>query len=293
MSLLKEYRQGLKSIAVEEVLDLVFYRPLAFLVVKTVYPTPVTPNQLTLASMLLGILGGTSFAFGTPLSFIVGGVFYLLSNVLDCSDGQLARLKKCGTPVGRILDGTADYVSSVAAYVGIGIGYASASPHPVVMWIVTAFVGFSNALQSGLLDYYRNRYLDVTLNRSSVLVDGQQAFEDAYASLSSQKGHTMEKALIRIYLGYSAVQQRFTADRKVTGDALKVPPEVFEREQRLLMHLWTYLGPTTQWTFLILCALFNRLDVYFWGIAGVGNALAIILVIVQRKKDRPTNLHGV
>ena len=57
MGLVAEYKQGLKSVAVEELFDLVFYRPLAFLFVKLVYRTGVTPNQLTLLSMVFGVLG--------------------------------------------------------------------------------------------------------------------------------------------------------------------------------------------------------------------------------------------
>jgi hypothetical protein len=290
MSLVEEYTQGLKSVAVEEILDLIFYRPLAFLVVKAVYPTSVTPNQLTLVSMLFGILGGVGFALGTPLGFVLGGTSFIVCDVLDCSDGQLARMKKNGTPVGRILDGVADYVSSFAAYLGIGIGYANASAHPLLMWFITIIVGFSNAFQSGLLDFYRNRYLDVTLHRASVLVDGQTAFKQEYASLRGKPGHVIEKALLWIYLEYSKVQRRFTAGQNTTGTPLNVDPELFAREQKSLMRLWTYLGPTTQFSFMIVCAFFNRWDIYFWGIAAVGNALAVILIIAQRGKDRSMNL---
>ncbi len=67
-SIIQEYKRGLKAVAVEEVLDLVFYRPLAFLLVKLIYRTSITPNELTLASMALGICGGVSYAFGTTVS---------------------------------------------------------------------------------------------------------------------------------------------------------------------------------------------------------------------------------
>jgi hypothetical protein len=293
MSVVQEYKQGLKSVAVEEVLDLIFYRPLAFLLVKGVYSTPITPNQLTFVSMIFGVLGGVCFAFGTPLSFCLGGVLFIICDVVDCSDGQLARMKKGGTPVGRILDGLADYVSSLSAYLGIGIGYASASSQPLVLWLVTAFVAFSNVLQASLLDFYRNRYLDVTLNRTSVLVDGQKAFEEEYAALRGKRDHIFEKALLWIYLKYSAVQKRFTSDQKTTGRILNTNPEVFAREQKWLMRLWTYLGPTTQFSLMIVCAFLNRWDIYFWGIAGVGNVLAGVLIIAQRLKDRSMNLYGM
>jgi len=288
--MLQEYKSGLKSVAVEELFDLVFYRPLAFILVKLICNTSVTPNQLTILSMFFGLFGGASYAFGTPPAYVAGGVFYLLYNIVDCSDGQLARLKHNGTPIGRVLDGVADYVVSIAAYVGIGIGYAGSSEHPVLLWCLTAAAGFSNATQSGLLDFYRARYLDITLERISILVDEQRTFESEYAALKNQKGHFFERALIWIYLTYSVLQRRVTAGGGTPRVTAKVDPAAYERENRTLICWWTFLGPTTQWTLLIVCSWLNRLDIYLWGIVGLGNLLAVILSVAQRRKDRSLNM---
>ena len=110
MSWVIEYKNSLKMIEVEEVFDIIFYRPLAFLLVKLVYPTKITPNHLTLTAIALGITGGYFYSRGTDISCIYGAFFYLMFNVFDCSDGQLARLKKNGTPGGRLIDGIADYI---------------------------------------------------------------------------------------------------------------------------------------------------------------------------------------
>jgi hypothetical protein len=293
MSLLQEYKNGLKSVAVEEVFDLVFYRPLAFVLVKLIYSTSVTPNQLTILSMFFGLFGGASYAFGTPLAYGAGGVFYLLYNIIDCSDGQLARLKHNGTPIGRVLDGVADYVVSIAAYVGIGIGYAGSSDHPGLLWCLTAAAMISNAIQSGLLDFYRARYLDITLDRVSILVDEQKAFESEYAALKNQNGHYFERALIWIYLTYSVLQRRVTAGGGTPRVTAKVDPVAYERENRALIRWWTFLGPTTQWTLLIICSFLTRLDIYLWAIAGLGNVMAVVLSAVQRRKDQSMNMRGI
>ncbi len=293
MSLLQEYKRGLKSVAVEEVFDLVFYRPLAFVFVKLIYSTSVTPNQLTLLSMLFGIAGGASYALGAPAAYAVGGVLYLLYNILDCSDGQLARLKHNGIPIGRVLDGVADYVVSVAAYVGIGIGYAGSSDHPALLWCLTAAAGISNATQSGFLDFYRARYLDITLERVSILVDEQKTFESEYAALKKQKGHYSERALIWMYLMYSVWQRKVTAGGGTPRETAKVDPAAYERENRGLIRWWTFLGPTTQWTLLIVCSFLDRLDIYLWALAGLGNVLIVVLVAVQRKKDQLMNMREI
>ena len=63
MKWIDEYRSSLKMIEVEELLDLVFYRPLAYLFVKAVYHTNITPNQISLIALIIGSIGGALFAF--------------------------------------------------------------------------------------------------------------------------------------------------------------------------------------------------------------------------------------
>lgn len=291
MSLIQEYTTSLKKIEVEEIFDLYFYRPLAFLLVKIIYGTSITPNQLTVISMIFGIFGGICYSFGTSKACLVGAILYLLYNVVDCSDGQLARLKKNGTTIGRILDGVADYVVSVALYLGIGFGYANGSSNPLLMWLLTAAAGISNAIQSGLLDYYRTRYLDYVLKRVSVLDEGLTVFEYEFEKLKNFRGKYFDKIIIWIYLKYSTIQRKVT-NPKPDQEKIKpdISPEEYAKKNQLLIRLWTFLGPTTQWTFLIITSFFNRIDIYLIGIFIAGNILALIIYFFQAKVDKTLNL---
>lgn len=291
MSLFEDYKNSLKKIEVEEFFDLYFYRPLAFLLVKAIYQTSITPNQLTLISMVFGVIGGFFYSFGNHDSFIIGAVLILIYNVVDCSDGQLARLKKNGTAVGRILDGIADYVVSFAAYFGIAFGFANNTSSPLLWWIITALAGFSNAIQSGLLDFYRTRYLDYVLNRRHVLDEGIKEFEVEYDRLKNLRGHYFDKAVIWIYLKYSLIQQKITNPKsKNVRAGSQISPELYAEKNRMLIRLWTFLGPTTQWTFLIITSFLNRIDIYLLGIFIVGNLLAIFTYFLQNKTDKSLNL---
>lgn len=291
MSWLQEYKSSLKKIEVEEFFDLFFYRPLAFLLVKAIYDTNITPNQLTVISMVFGVIGGFFYTIGNYQSFIIAAVLILIYNVVDCSDGQLARLKKNGTAVGRILDGIADYVVSAAAYLGIGFGFANHSSNPLLWWIITAAAGFSNALQSGLLDFYRNRYLDYVLQRISVLDDGIKYFEDEFERLKNVRGKYFDKVVIWIYLWYSKVQQKVTnPNSKHESINHSISSDDYAEKNRLLIRLWTILGPTTQWTFLIITSFLNRHDIYLLGILIVGNVLSVILYSFQFRVDKSLKL---
>jgi len=285
---ISQFNSSLKSIEVEEVFDLIVYRPLAFLFVKIIYRTNLTPNQITFVSMIFGIWAGVAIAFNSKTAFIIAALSILLYDVLDCSDGQLARLKHNGTHLGRILDGFADYIVSIAAYVGIGIGFASNSESPTFWWTMTALAGISNAVQSGLLDYYRTKYLDHKLNRTSILEEELQQFKLEYEQLKKISGRSIEKIIINIYLHYSLIQSKIISTNKNTSSSKNFDRTDYVKKNKKIIHFWTYLGPTTQWSFLIITCLIGRIDIYLLGLVIAGNLLAVIMFTVQYLIDRNT-----
>ena len=111
-----EYVASLKAVELEEWLDLVLYRPLAFGVTKVVAPTPITPNQISVASLFFGLLAGWLLWVGSTEAALLAAGSYFVCNVLDCADGQLARLRGKPSPFGYIVDGSIDYLASVAVF---------------------------------------------------------------------------------------------------------------------------------------------------------------------------------
>jgi phosphatidylglycerophosphate synthase len=82
--------------------------------------TPATPNQVTLASLLIGMVAIWCFWHATPSSVLWGIVLYWLANVVDHSDGELARLTFQESPFGARLDWVADTV----VHTGIALAIA-------------------------------------------------------------------------------------------------------------------------------------------------------------------------
>ncbi|MCB9057935.1 MAG: CDP-alcohol phosphatidyltransferase family protein [Calditrichae bacterium] len=292
MSLLKEYKSSLKSIEIEEVLDLVFYRPLAFLFVKLIYRTSLTPNQITLLAMIVGLIGGVFFILNTHTAFIIAGFLLIAYDVLDCADGMLARLKKNGSPVGRILDGMADYVVTIFAYITIGIGLSSQSENALSTWVLVVTAGISNAFHAISLDYYRNRFMDMTQDRPAVLTDGLEEFRDEYEKIKIKRGYYFQKFLLKAYLRYSSVQGSVTSENNKSGLSEQEKQDYYNNNKKII-HFWTYLGPTTQLSFMIVCAFLNRLDIYLWGLILIGNSYALILFFTQKFIDKKPLPEGI
>jgi hypothetical protein len=292
VSFFSDYTKSLKAFEVEELFDLGFYRPLGFLFVKLVYRTSITPNQITILSALAGLLAGVFLGIGSASALVVAGLLLVVYDVLDCADGQLARINKNGTRMGRILDGAADYLVSIAAYLGIGIGFASESSSPVVNWVLTIAAGVSNAVQSGLLDFYRNRFLDYQLHRVSVLDDDLEEFRREYQQVRQQGNRLGDRIILWLYLQYSSIQRLAVSRAQERARPKKVLGEEYVRENRILMRLWTFLGPTTQVTLLIGACLFNCIGLYLWVIVLGGNVLSLVLKYFQNRADSRLGLSG-
>lgn len=270
---------------VEEIIDLIFFRPLAFLLVISVYHTKIKPDHLTLAAMLMGLAGGCFYSFGLHLSCILGALFFLLFNILDCSDGQLARLKKNGTSVGRLLDGIADYIATVAIFIGIAIGYSQKAEQPLLMLILLSLSGVSIIIQEVLVDYYRTRFLDIVMKRKNTFEEGIEEYKNEYKIIKNQKGKWFDKTIIFIYLIYSKVQRNLAA-RKKREKFFNTNPQDYFNKNRIIIRFWVFMGPSAVITTLILCSLFYRFDIFFWIIIGGFNILAVLLWIIQRQIDK-------
>lgn len=289
MSWLQEYKSSLKLIEVEELFDLIFYRPLAFIFVKIIYSTNLTPNQITTLALIIGMIGGIVISFNTYSYLVIAAILLIIYDVLDCSDGQLARLKKNGTPAGRILDGVADYFVTISVYLGIGFGFANDSNNPLFYWVLLVLAGASNIVHAIALDYYRNRFLDYATNRESLLGDDLKEFEDEYKTLRAHGGNYFQLFILWIYLKYSNLQLKASKNSSETIQK-KYDSKDFYKKNKTIMHLWTYIGPTSELTFIIFTALINRLDIYLIGMITFVNIYAIILFFVQHKIDGSTKL---
>ncbi len=278
MSWYSEYKSSLKGYDVEELLDIFFYRPTSFLFVKLIYSTDITPNQISIVSMLFGILTGVMFGFGTYQFFIFGAVALLISNVLDCADGQLARLKKNGTGIGRIIDGFIDYITGLSIYVGIGIGLSIATGDYLYVWVITAIGGFSRVLQNMMFDTYRNMYMANVYDKGSNLDKEIEEYSRLKRIIDKTKGRFVEKFLVNIYIKYASVQNKAAKDEK-----RNVSSEVYKSKNIMLLRAWSWIGSTTHLTAVMVACFLNRVDLYLWVTFTLGNLLLLTFYIIQKK----------
>lgn len=278
MSLSAEFKRSLKTVDSEEILDLVIFRPISFLLVKLIYPTNITPNQISIVALIFGILTGILYAFATPEFFIFASASFFICNTLDCMDGQLARLKKNGTKIGRVIDGFIDYITSISVFIGIGIAMTIITGEAFYSWTLTIGAGISKALQNMFFDHYRNMYLEYVYQKSSSLDEEIEEYSHEKERLKNVSGHHIEKLLISLYLAYSNFQRNSTNHIQ-----LDVTPDEYKSENRLLIRLWSWIGSTTHMVVLIIFSILNRIDLYLIVSLTLGNLIFLVLLIWQKR----------
>lgn len=64
----------------------------------------ITPNSITIMMIISGIIGSILFSFPIITLKLTGGIFMHLWFILDCSDGEVARITKKFSQFGKELD---------------------------------------------------------------------------------------------------------------------------------------------------------------------------------------------
>lgn len=96
------------------IVDRFVNRGLSALITRALVDSRVTPNQVTVASLVVGLLGAWLLGTQGTLASLWGLVLFQLSVVLDHVDGELARLKFLHSPLGKWLDNLSDHAVGLA-----------------------------------------------------------------------------------------------------------------------------------------------------------------------------------
>lgn len=102
----------------------------------------VTPNAVTIVSLLLGLAAAGGFAVGTRAGLVAGAVLLQVSFTADVVDGQLARYTRTFSDFGAWLDATFDRAKEYAVFAGLAYGGTRAGDDG--LWVLA---GLALALQ--------------------------------------------------------------------------------------------------------------------------------------------------
>lgn len=126
----------------------------AQLAYKLIFPlrnSRITPNHLTVIRLFFGVLAAAGFSTGSYLWTNIGAICFVISNFLDHTDGELARLTGKMSKSGHYFDLASDAIVNISLFAGIGIGLTKSS---LGIWGLP--MGFISGMAVAAIFYMRN-----------------------------------------------------------------------------------------------------------------------------------------
>src|SRR5437762_13645281 len=99
-----------KTRDVEGIVDIYFYRRVAFQLARIFARLKMTPVTVTVLGGMMGILAGHLYFYRNLATNVIGMILHVCANLFDNADGQLARLLNQKSRLGRVIDSFFDHL---------------------------------------------------------------------------------------------------------------------------------------------------------------------------------------
>jgi len=270
------YRASIKSSLSDELINTYALRPIAGLLVRVLFHTPVTPNQVTLAAVAAGISAAFFYAQGTPNSIIIGGLLVTFKDLLDSADGQLARAKSMYSRAGRFLDSIGDVFVSSLVFSAIGwMFYRTTGSWLLPILSAAGFAGIT--LRVSYHVFYQASYLHLEGKYEKNRIVEEMTQED-------RQGDTATLRLQRTFVAIYGWQDRLMLRIDEWCRRGRIDEDFRQRwySDALGMRLSGLLGFGTELLLLTICSVLNRLELYLYLNACLMNALLVLSICYRR-----------
>ncbi|MBA2486473.1 MAG: CDP-alcohol phosphatidyltransferase family protein [Nitrospira sp.] len=138
----------------EGFVDRYFNRIFSRLLTRAFLWMKCSPNVVTLIATVVGLLSAIGFGWGTYQAGIIAALLFQLAAIIDCCDGEVARLTFSESPFGARLDIAMDNVVHIAIFAGIACGAYLQQAGMAGDWVPVALGGaavFGNAMSFWLV----------------------------------------------------------------------------------------------------------------------------------------------
>jgi hypothetical protein len=276
-----------KGEAVEEWLDLRFFRPVGARIARAAYPTRVSPDQLTLICLLVGLVAGHLFVYDSPALNAAGFVLFIVSDIFDSADGQLARLRRTSTRFGRILDGVSDNGRFINLYIHLCIRLVHGGWSVPGAFALALGAGLSHSTQSAAVDFIRHAFLAIGVGRGSELGDAADS-----GMTAGRPASVLRRLAIAAYHAYTARQRRMfpatwaLVGRVERGDLSAVARGAYRQRAGRLLPVCVWLGQNIRFVILGIAGVSGHPSVMLWTAVLPMNILMIGLVLAQERATR-------
>ena len=273
---------------VEGILDLLFYRKVAYQLARLCARIGLTPVTVTAVGGVIGIFAGHLYYYRDLRINIIGMILHVVANLLDNADGQLARLLNRKSRNGRVVDSVFDHLIFLSIYVHLGLRCLVEGASPTIALLVLA-AGLSHALQGAAADYFRNAYLHFVNGRVRADWDSSRQLKSEFQRLSWRED-TASKLMLALYINFTWQQEllsprlrklRDLVERMFPAELPRALREHYRTCARPMLRWWGLLMTNTRMFFLFLFLILDRPAWFFWMELTILNLLLAVLIFRQ------------
>ena len=299
--------KSLKSTETEDCFDLYIVRPICYYLAEFFNRFDIHPNTVTIWSMIFGAVSCFFFAHGSfyyeggvgLLMNIIGIMLLMIGDILDCTDGQLARISGKKSRMGRILDGVAGFAWFTPIYLAliwrfyqhhdIEFGWLGLQDTPtnaiiatIVVFILAAYSGLHGlAGQQRLADYYIQVHLFFQKGEKGSELDNSARQQEILDQMPKETPF-VERLFQQQYVEYTKKQEKVTPQfqrlmavlKEKYGTSENIPQEVRNEIHAYSRPIVKYVGMIVfnfRSAFLFFFCLIDLPAMNFlWEIIGLG-----------------------
>lgn len=288
-----------KPFDVEELLDIYINRRLAAPIVKLLLNKKITPNQVTLATLVIGGTGAL-LLLKNDISPLFSALLIYMALISDCVDGQLARAREQESLNGRIMDGVVDYLNMIFYFSAmIGFSFQDTNENSSFILLLAIAAALSTLLHAILYDYYKNIYIAFTIKNYNEKIDSIAGINNEFHGAVMNKEWS-KIITLRLYKLYLKVQNIFVSSSDKSSasnyrdnyfdEAFAI---VYRQYHRRLIRTWSIIGMSSHITIIFIAAIIACYDprafLYcFVFYTAIMNPFMIVILIFQYRNSKMT-----
>ena len=143
----QNYRQAIKVSNVSDFWTNQVCRRIAAVIVILINPTPITPNIVTTLSFAINLMANYQLL---NQNLYLAALFFFITYILDCVDGQLARLRDVVSEFGRYFDPVLDGLKDLITFLTLIAYFADSN------LFIFSLIGIFNVSASIIFDWVRH-----------------------------------------------------------------------------------------------------------------------------------------
>ena len=259
-------------------------------VVKFLYPLSITPTQITILSLVAGLVSVYCYMIDSSVGLMWGALFLYLKIFLDNVDGNLARVKGEVSRLGRFLDSLIDFIVSFLVYLVLTLRLVSETSNSLY-WFLGGLAFLSCLIHCSYFVFYLVQYTSIS---------GTYLCNRADESITEEDNEAYDRgdlSMLVCFLQCSHIFLYGWQDKTIEWfDRLSKKLGSKSKSQRLSENSWyggkvflTLISPLCLCTnnmLLVFFSLADAIEFGFWFIVVVGNFYLLLLQILKIIKTR-------